>query len=115
MHKMMLAILVCFYSASLFAQVNVEVRIIGLDKELEDNTRLLLSIEQQKDHALMSEGRMHRLHKKASLEISNALHPFGYYKAVVKKELLQPEPNHWIAIYTVDSGPPLTVECLTLI
>jgi len=110
MQRMLLAILACFYSATLIAQVDVDVKIIGLDKEREDHIRLLLSIEQQKDHALMSEGRMHRLHKKASLEISNALHPFGYYKAVIKKELVQPNLNHWIATYTIDSGPPLTVE-----
>jgi 5,10-methylene-tetrahydrofolate dehydrogenase/methenyl tetrahydrofolate cyclohydrolase len=55
------------WCATLFAQSNVSinVNIIGLDKPLEDNVRLFLSIEQQKDHDLLSEGRLQRLHKKA--------------------------------------------------
>ena len=105
-----LAILACFYSASLFAQVDVNVVVIGINKKLEDNVRLSLSIEQQKSHVLMSEGRLRRLHKKAPLEISNALQPFGYYQAVVKPELTQSNPNQWTATYTVDPGPPLTVD-----
>lgn len=110
LQQMLLAILACFYSVTLFAQINVNVVVIGIDKKLEDNVRQLLSIEQQKDHALMSEDRMHQLHKKAPQEISQALHPFGYYQADVKTELIRPSSNEWIATYTVSLGPPLTID-----
>jgi len=107
---MLLVILAFFHSTTLLSQVNVEVKVTGINKELENNVRMILSIEQQKDHALMSEGRIHRLHKKATLEISNALHPFGYYKSTVKKELVKSSPNNWIATYDINSGPQLIVE-----
>jgi len=107
---MLLAIFALFYSATLFAQVNINVVVIGIDKQLEDNVRLSLSIEQRKDHALMSEGRLRRLHKKSPQEISKALQPFGYYQAVIKTELSHPAPDQWVATYTIDPGPPLTVD-----
>jgi len=103
-------ILTLFYSATLFAQINVDVKIIGLTKALENNVRMLLSIERQKNHALMNEGRMHRLHKKAPLEISNALQPFGYYKPSIQKKLIQLDNSNWIATYNINPGPPLIVE-----
>jgi translocation and assembly module TamA len=112
MHKtqrILLTLLVCLYSTTLFAQVSVNVEIRGIDKRLEDNVRLFLSIEQQKDHALVSEGRLRRLHKKAPLEISQALQPFGYYRPLISSQLMQPAPGSWLAIYTIDSGPPLPV------
>ncbi len=107
--RMLLALLVWLCSATLYAQTNVNVVINGLDKPLEDNARLFLSIEQQKDHALISEGRLRRLHKKAVQEISSALQPFGYYRPIIKTELTQPTPDHWQATYTIDPGPPLPV------
>jgi len=112
MHKtqrILLALLVCLYSTTLFAQVNVNVEIRGIDKRLEDNVRLFLSIEQQKDHALVSEGRLRRLHKKAPQEISQALQPFGYYRPLIRSQLTQPVSGSWQAIYTIDPGPPLPV------
>jgi len=112
MHKtqrILLALLVCLYSTALFAQVNITVEIRGIDKRLEDNVRLFLSIEQQKDHALVSEGRLHRLHKKAPQEISQALQPFGYYRPLISSQFTQPAPGSWQAIYTIDPGPPLPV------
>ena len=112
MHKtqrILLALLVCLYSTTLFAQVSVNVEVRGIDKRLEDNVRLFLSIEQQKDHALVSEGRLRRLHKKAPQEISQALQPFGYYRPLISSQLTQPAAGSWQAIYTIEPGPPLPV------
>lgn len=112
---MLLALLVCFYSATLFAQVNVTVKISGIDMLLEDNVRLFLSIEQQKEHPLMSEGRLLRLHKKAPQEISKALQPFGYYRPDIKTELSQPTPNHWLVTYSIEPGPALPIGEFNLV
>ncbi len=108
--RILLALLACLCSTTLFAQDNVNVQISGIEKLLEDNVRLFLSIEQQKNHALMSEGRLHRLHKKAVQEISQALQPFGYYRPLIKTELTQLSPGDWLAAYTIDPGPPLLVS-----
>ncbi|MDH5612613.1 MAG: autotransporter assembly complex protein TamA [Gammaproteobacteria bacterium] len=107
--QMLLALLACLYSITLFAQVNININISGIEPLLEDNIRLFLSIEQQKEHVLMSEGRLHRLHKKAPQEIASALQPFGYYRPTIDAELSQISPDQWQADYAIDPGPPLRI------
>ncbi|MDH5572572.1 MAG: outer membrane protein assembly factor, partial [Gammaproteobacteria bacterium] len=109
MQQMLLALLACLCFTTVIAQVNINVEIRGLEQRLKDNVRLFLSIEQQKTHALMSEGRLHRLHKKAQLEITKALQPFGYYRPVIQTELTQIAPGQWQATYSVDPGPAIRV------
>ncbi len=108
--RRVLALLACLCSTALFAQDKVDVEISGIEKLLEDNVRLLLSIEQQKNHALISEGRLRRLHKKAPGEIASALQPFGYYRSSVNSDLIQSSPGNWQARYVIDPGPPLLVH-----
>jgi len=98
-----------FYYTAVYAQPIISVELKGVSGEIADNVRLFLSIEQQKNHTLLSEGRLQRLHKKAPLEITNALQPFGYYRPAIKSNLIQPTPNQWLATYTIDSGPPLRI------
>ncbi|MDH5388766.1 MAG: autotransporter assembly complex protein TamA [Gammaproteobacteria bacterium] len=107
--QMLLVLLTCCCPATLFAQVSINVDISGIEPLLEDNVRLFLSIEQQKEHALMSEGRLRRLHKKAPQEIASALQPFGYYRAVINTELVQVSADQWLASYAIDPGPPLPI------
>jgi translocation and assembly module TamA len=107
--RMLMVLLSCFFSATLFAQTKVSVVIIGVDQMLEANVRLFLSVEQQKDHALMTQGRLHRLHDKAQQEIGKALQPFGYYRPVITSELTQESPDNWRAIYRIDAGPTLPI------
>lgn len=112
MHKMrriVLALLTSFFTTALLAQTNVNIEINGIDKLLEDNVRLYLSIEQQKNHPLLSEGRLHRLHKKAPQEIANALKPFGYYRPLIDTKLTKSSADQWLATYVIDPGPPLPV------
>lgn len=111
MRLMLLTLLSCIYSTSLYAQQsNVNVVINGIEKKLEDNVRLYLSLEQQKEHALLSEGRIRRLHKKAPDEINKALQPFGFYRPLIKANLIQTSPAHWQASYTIDPGPQLPIS-----
>lgn len=98
-----------FVSVTASAQINVNVTIIGLDQPLENNVRLFLSIEQQKNNALITEGRLQRLHKKAPQEISKALEPFGFYRPHIQSSITQPVTGQWQVTYTVDAGPPLPI------
>ncbi len=91
------------------AQVDVSVLISGVNKELEDNVRLFLSIEQQKNSDLLSPGRLKRLNKKAPQEISKALQPFGYYKVKVDAKLDKLQGGGWQANYHIDPGPRIHV------
>lgn len=105
----LLLLLACLHATVLHAQTGIEVVISGVSEELEKNVRLLLSIEQQKDFALISEGRLRRLHKKAPREITNALQPFGYYRPVINTELNQTSAEQWRAHYRIDPGPPILI------
>lgn len=113
-HQWLLFLLICLYTNALFAQINLSVEIKGVDKAMETNVRLFLSIEQQKNHPLLSEGRVHHLHKKAPQEIAKALQPFGYYRTEVASELVQLPENQWQANYTINPGPPLPVADFNL-
>lgn len=104
----------CFYSTSVLAQINVSVQINGIEPQLEANVRSLLSIEQQKNHHLLSEGRLQRLHAKAPEEIRSALQPFGYYRPVIEKSLVQNADDAWTASYQIQAGPALTISELKL-
>lgn len=108
-HLFAIFILVTISTHPAFAQIEVKVKIVGLNKQLEQNVRLSLSIEQQKNSEFITEGRLKRLHKNAPMEISKALQPFGYYQSTVNSELIQGTDNSWEAIYQVSPGKPVPV------
>ena len=99
----------CLFTAPAGAQTPVSVEITGIDKLLETNVRLFLSIEQQKDHPLITEGRLKRLHKKAIQEISAALQPYGYYRPAIDSSLVKSDSGEWRATYSIDPGPALPI------
>jgi hypothetical protein len=51
----LVTLVLCFFSSTLCAQSAVNVEINGIGKILEENVRLYLSIEQQKNHPLISD------------------------------------------------------------
>lgn len=104
---LMLSFLYC--SGTLLAELNVSVEIQGVNNVIEKNIREFLSIEQQKSHALLSEGRLRYLHKKAEKEIEKALQPYGYYRPDIKTQLITSAKNQWLARYTVNAGPPIRI------
>lgn len=108
----LLALLTCLISITVLAEASVEIEISGINKRLEDNVRLFLSIEQQKNHALITEGRLRRLHQKAPQEIAKALQPFGYYRPSVESVLEISESGNWLARYTIDSGKAIPIGSL---
>lgn len=93
---------------------SVEVTVEGVKGEMRENILLFLSIEQQKQHPILSEGRIRRLHKKAGKEIETALQPFGYYRPVVTSRLTRKDENVWTASYQIDPGPPLLIRRLDI-
>jgi len=99
----------CLFATDLYAQTSVNVEISGIDKTLEDNVRLYLSVEQQKNHPLISDGRLARLHNKATQEIAAALQPYGYYRPTITTSLDKSETGEWVARYEIDPGPQLRI------
>ncbi len=97
------------------AQPNLTVLVEGVSGKERENVLLMLSIEQQKVHPDLSDGRIRRLHAKAVEEIKQALAPFGYYRVTVEAELVQrKEPPGWLASYRIDPGPPLPIAALNI-
>ena len=72
MQRALLTALLLLFSTRLLAELNVAVEIEGIDKTLEDNVRLYLSIEQQKNHVSMTEARLRRLHGKVFVDYAGA-------------------------------------------
>ncbi len=107
--RCLLVLVLYVWSSILPAATDVEILVKGLDKNLEQNVRLFISIEQQKNHALLNAGRLKRLHQKAPGEIEQALQPFGYYRPDINSQLHPLEDNRWQAIYQVDPGPAITI------
>lgn len=114
MQQALLSLLLIFFSAPLLARLNVTIEIDGIDSAMEDNVRLYLSIEQQKNHPSMTEGRLRRLHKKSTQEISKALQPFGYYHPQIESKISHilgdDTTVRWRVSYNIDPGPPVLVD-----
>ena len=101
-----LVMLGCF-SMPVFAKLDLTVSISGVSAQQETNIRLFLSIEQQKEHALLDKSQLARLHKKAAKEIEQALQPYGLYRPTLEQELKQDGSGSWQAIYRINPGPVL--------
>lgn len=97
-------------SIPLSAAPGVDVYIEGVEGELLANVELLLSIQQQRDHPLLSTGRIRRLHQKADQEIRTALKSYGYYRPEIEKQLEQVGGERWRAEYRIRPGDPLRLD-----
>jgi translocation and assembly module TamA len=97
-------------SFALYAAPTVEVHIEGVEGELLTNVQRMLSIEQQRDHPLLSAGRIKRLNQIADQEIRTALETYGYYRVKIDKQLQQVSAEHWRADYRIQLGKPLRLE-----
>jgi len=87
----------------------LEVRIKGVDDELENNVRAFLEITRLQDEDDLFVDRVRRLHGLAPEQIREALEPLGYYKPRVRSRL-KGDAGDWTAVYTIDPGEPLTYD-----
>jgi translocation and assembly module TamA len=106
-----LAAVLTLASLPAWGQLPVQVRLEGLSSKLEENARLFLSVEQEKDAEGLTEARLRRLHERAPEEIRRALQPFGYYRAQVDPSLVH-EDGKWRARYRVTPGKPVLIKAL---
>ncbi|HVR29796.1 MAG TPA: autotransporter assembly complex family protein [Thermoanaerobaculia bacterium] len=86
----------------------MRVEIEGLRKELEENVRAFLTVDDL-DQEDLSGGRILALHRRGEGQIRTALEPFGYYRPEIDSEL-ETESERWVARYRIDPGPPLRVR-----
>ncbi len=116
-HLLFLAVLLCAWpwpgNSAPADRPRVQVVVSGLEDPLHDNVLALLSIEQEKNAAELTELRVRRLHNLARKEIQTALQPFGYYQPVIKSELTATEQG-WKASYMIEPGAPVRVAALNI-
>lgn len=84
----------------------LEIEITGVAGDLLDNVRANLELYQQREHPLLGDALIRRLHRRADDEIRKALEPFGYYRARVDGSLTRTEQG-WRARYVIDPGAPI--------
>jgi translocation and assembly module TamA len=84
----------------------VEVVVEGVRGAERDNVLALLTLEQRRADAALTESQVRRLHGRAASEIRAALEPFGYYRADVDAEL-ERTATGWRVTYRIDPGEPV--------
>lgn len=110
--RSLFALCLLLQSTVLLAAPVVTVTIEGIGDELLANVQQSLSIEQQHEHPLLTEGRIQRLHAKAEQEIREALQPYGYYRPRIEKSLTRAGDEQWSATYQIEPGAPLRITAL---
>jgi translocation and assembly module TamA len=95
------------------AAERVRVKFEGVEEQLLENVKQLVTLEQQKGSDVLTDERINKLHRKASSEIREALQPFGYYRVGIESELVF-DDGVWNARYVIDPGPRLRVTELDL-
>lgn len=95
----------------------VQVQISGLSGEPLDNVRASLSLEQNRQHAGLTERDIRELYTEATAEITVALEPFGYYRAQIEAELEAPkkEGAPWLATFRVDPGEQVPITDMQVV
>lgn len=91
------------------AAVPLTVELNGLKDPFKKNVLLFLEINKMKDDKNLNERWIKRLHKRAPEQIREALQPYGYYNPEIETELIETE-GKWLATYTVEKGPPVTIN-----
>ncbi|MEQ1529792.1 MAG: autotransporter assembly complex family protein [Methylococcales bacterium] len=87
--------------------VTADVVLQGLQGDAKANVELLLALH--KETCSSPQWKIKRLFNKADHDITQALRAFGYYHALIKKNL-QFNDNCWIADFSVTPGPQVLVK-----
>jgi translocation and assembly module TamA len=80
--------------------LDVQVEIQGLDAAQEQNVRLFLGLEQERERAGLDVGRVRYLSRQAPEQIRAALRPFGFFDPQIEEEL-QESAERVVARYRI--------------
>lgn len=87
---------------------SVRVEVLGVEGALRKNVLASLSIADKAQRKRATDAEIRHLHSRAEQEIHRALQPFGYYRPLIKSELLT--DGTWIARYQIEPGPPILLD-----
>lgn len=105
--------LLCLGSPLAAQSARVGVEVEGVSGVLKRNIRSALALSSPADSRdTISTLRIRRLYDRAPEQIEQALQPFGFYRPTIISELTT--GTRWVARFTVDSGPRLTLASVDL-
>ncbi|WP_246172989.1 autotransporter assembly complex protein TamA [Thermochromatium tepidum] len=91
--------------------IELEVRVEGLQGELEANVLAFLSIHNERAETDLTAARIEALHRRAPDQIRTALAPFGFYRVKIEDRLEPPAAasGTWRAYYRIEPGEPVRI------
>lgn len=107
-HLLAAVVLLALSTAAAAQRPELKIDIDGVSGALLDNVRNSLSLHLQRDHPLLNEAVVRRLHRNAPEEIRRALEPFGYYRPRIDTAL-DLGTERWQTRYRIDPGPALPI------
>jgi translocation and assembly module TamA len=103
----LLAALGCLLQA-VPAAATVEVRINGVEPEIEANIRASLGLVRHGQREDLSEAGVRRLYARARSQVREAMRPYGYYRPRIRPRL-EPDGQNWRAVFDIEPGAPVLV------
>lgn len=114
MPRTLLSVLLLLSCAAALAEPpELTIEISGVSGEILANVQSNLRLNLQRDHPLLSESLIRRLHATAVPEIRRALEPFGYYRPLIDATLTD-DAGRWTARYAITPGDPLRIAQVRL-
>jgi translocation and assembly module TamA len=106
---------ICFFlhSSHIYAQNNLRFEIHGVEGEALKNITSRLSIEQKTYGDKLSIENIYTIIKHAPQEIKLAIQPYGFFHPILKHKLIHHQ-SYWVAIFTIQLGPPLIIKNIDL-
>lgn len=106
----LLAALGCLLQANA-AVATVEVRITGVEAEIEANIRASLDLVRHGKREDLAEPGVRRLYSRARSQAREAMQPFGYYRPRIRPRL-EPDGQNWRAVLEIEPGEPVVVTAI---
>lgn len=108
-----------FLIPSVCCAINLEVKIHGVNPELEKSIRADLHLQQATTEPKLSDVRIKNLYQLANDQILATLQAKGYYNSIIKSDLAiqnvtNTQQDLWIASFTINLGPATFIKSVTL-
>lgn len=87
----------------------LEIRVEGVSEPLLGNVRVRLEALRAGRNIRLNRRRLAELSRRAEIEASRALRPYGYYRGQAAAAAQRSGEGKWTLTVTVDAGPPLRV------
>ncbi len=97
------------------AHGQVQVRVEGVQPEIEANVRQHLGIARFAQTPGLTETNIRALHQRAPEQISAASAPYGYYDPQVQARLESQGDNGWLATYIITPGTAVRVASIDVV